>query len=164
MVYQATQDVVRRVLPLLEQLAQRSIDKARLLQYLAARSGVDWGVLDFVAMEDDEGPAAAATERVLVVRDPITGQEHRVRYPACLPEAIEPMVRAEYQRLAKHDALSVMAPDLFAHLFAASHCESCAWRGPQHAQIHRECHYAGRPINYEPSLPPRGGPLAPPAG
>jgi len=163
MVYQATQDVVRRVLPLLEHLAQRSIDKARLLQYLAARSGVDWGVLEFVSMEDD-GPAAAATERVLVVRDPITGQEHRVRYPACLPEAIEPMIRAEYQRLARHETLSVMAPDLFAHLFAATHCEGCTWRGPQHAQIHRECHYAGRPINYEPSPPLRGHPLALPAG
>ena len=163
MVYQATQDVVRRVLPLLEQLAQRSIDKARLLQYLAARSGVDWGVLELVGMEDEE-PVNAATERVLVVRDPISGQAHRVRYPACLPEAIEPMVRAEYQRLAKHDALSVMAGDLFAHLFAATHCESCAWRGPQHAQIHRECHYAGRPINYEPNPLLRSGPLALPAG
>ncbi len=163
MVYQATQDVVRRVLPLLEHLAQRSIDKARLLQYLAARSGIDWGVLEFVAMEDDE-PASAATERVLVVRDPITGQEHRVRYPTCLPEAIEPMVRTEYQRLARHDALSVMAPELFAHLFAASHCDGCAWRDPRHAQIHRECHYAGRPINYEPRVPPLRGPLALPAG
>ena len=163
MVYQATQDVVRRVLPLLEHFSQRSIDKARLLQYLSARSGVDWGVLELVATEE-EAPAHAATERVLVVRDPLSGQEHRVRYPACLPEAIEPMVRAEYQRLAKHDALSVMAADLFAHLFAATHCEGCTWRGPQHAQIHRECHYAGRPINYEPSLPHRGGPLALPAG
>ena len=164
MVYQATQDVVRRVLPLLEQLAQRSIDKARLLQYLAARSGIDWGVLEMIGMEEDEVPANAATDRVLVVRDPITGEEHRVRYPSCLPEAIEPMVRAEYQRLARHDALSVMAPDLFAYFYAASHCDGCVWRGGQHAQIHRECHFAGRPINYEPNPLLRSGPLALPAG
>ena len=163
MVYQATQDVVRRVLPLLEQLAQRSIDKARLLQYLAARSGIDWGVLELVAMVD-ELPANAATEKVLVVRDPVSGEEHRVRYPACLPEPIEPLVRAEYQRLARHDALTVMAAELFAHFYDASHCDHCAWRGPRHAQIHLECHYAGRPINYEPRVPPLRGPLALPAG
>ena len=45
MTLKATQDVVRRVMPLLERLATRSIDKARLLQYLSARAGADWGCL-----------------------------------------------------------------------------------------------------------------------
>ncbi len=39
-----TQDVVQRVRPLLERLATRTIDRARLLQYLSAMAGVDWGV------------------------------------------------------------------------------------------------------------------------
>ena len=36
MTYKSTRDIVRRVMPLLDQLATRSIDKARLLQYLSA--------------------------------------------------------------------------------------------------------------------------------
>src|SRR5215218_6261758 len=39
-----TQDVVQRVRPLLERLATRTIDRARLLQYLSAMAGLDWGV------------------------------------------------------------------------------------------------------------------------
>ena len=49
MTYKATQDVVRRVMPLLERLATRTIDRARLLQYLSARAGADWGALELVA-------------------------------------------------------------------------------------------------------------------
>ena len=45
MAYRATHEVVQRVRPLLERLATRTIDKARLLQYLSAMAGVDWGVL-----------------------------------------------------------------------------------------------------------------------
>ena len=43
MVYRSTEEMVERVRPLLERLAIRTIDKARLLQYLSARAGVDWG-------------------------------------------------------------------------------------------------------------------------
>jgi hypothetical protein len=32
MVYKATQDIVRRVMPLLDLMATRTVDKARLLQ------------------------------------------------------------------------------------------------------------------------------------
>ena len=46
MVYRATEEVVQRVMPLLELLAHRTIDKARLLQYLSAQAGIDWGVLE----------------------------------------------------------------------------------------------------------------------
>ena len=56
MVYKATQDVGRRVMPLLDQLAVRTVDKARLLQYLSARAGADWGVLELVS-ETDAGEA-----------------------------------------------------------------------------------------------------------
>ena len=48
MTYKATHEVVQRVRPLLERLATRTIDKARLLQYLSAMAGVDWGALRLI--------------------------------------------------------------------------------------------------------------------
>lgn len=153
MVYKATQDVVRRVMPLLDRMATRTVDKARLLQYLSARAGVDWGVLDLVADTaagpEDESAAPGATERILLVRDRFSGAEHSIRYPACLPPELEPLVREEYKRLAVDKPLTVMDPTLFAHFFQTDFCDRCRWRGPAHAQIHRECHYAGHPINFE---------------
>lgn len=150
MVFKATQDVVRRVMPLLDQVATRSIDKARLLQYLSARAGADWGVLELVADGEDTAAELGGTARVLVFRDRGTGVEHRIRYPSCLPADLEPLVREEYKRLAMDRPLTVMAEPLFRRFYGASHCAHCRWRGPEHAQIHRECHFAGRPINYEP--------------
>jgi len=153
MVYKATQDVVRRVMPLLDLLAARTVDKARLLQYLSARSGADWGVLELVGDEEEGRVELGSTERVLVFRDPASGSEHRIRYPVCLPAEMEPMVREEYKRLATAKPLTTMAEPLFASFFAATHCDHCRWRGSEHTQIHRECHFAGRPINFEPDGP-----------
>lgn len=149
MVYKATQDVVRRVMPLLDQLAVRTVDKARLLQYLSARAGEDWGVLEFVGETRDGAAELGGTERVLLFRDRATGTEHRIRYPACLPPAIESLVREEYKRLAADRRLSLMAEPLFRYFFEAGYCSRCRWRGPEYAQIHRECRFAGRPINFE---------------
>ena len=164
MAHKATQDVVRRVMPLLERMATRTIDKARLLQYLSARAGADWGVLEVVADTIEEtrrgAPSdAGATTRVLVFRDRATGAEHPIRYPACLPEAVEPLVREEYKRLAVDRPLTLMAEPLFRHFFEADFCARCRWRGPEHDQIHRECRFAGHPINFEddPSLGPAQG-------
>ena len=150
MAYKATQDVVRRVMPLLERLATRTIDRARLLQYLSARAGVDWGVLELVAEVEMPEPALGATARVLVFRDRISGEEHPIRYPACLDEALEPLVREEYKRLATDRPLSLMAEPLFRHFFGTEYCDRCRWRGSEHEQIHRECRFAGHPINFEP--------------
>jgi hypothetical protein len=152
MVYKATQDVVHRVRPLLDRLATRTVDKARLLQYLSARAGEAWGVLELVA-DEPNGQAFGTPTRVLTFRDRLSGAEHQVRFPVCLvdlPPDVEELVREEYQRLAMDRPLTTMAPDLFAHFFAASHCQSCRWRGPAFAQFHRECHFAGHPINHEP--------------
>lgn len=143
MPYKATQDVVRRVMPLLEQLATRTIDKARLLQYLSASAGVDWGVMRVVADEQtDEG-------RLITYQDTVSGVAHQLRYPDVLPAPLEPLVLAEYKRLAVDTPLSKMDRGLFEHFFALSHCARCRYRGPAHAQIHSECHFAGYPINFE---------------
>ncbi len=149
MTYKATQDVVKRVMPLLERLAHRSIDRARLLQYLSARAGADWGVLEIVADLATDESAAGATDRLLIFRDCATGAEHPIRYPTCLDAAIEAMVREEYKRLATDRRLSLMAEPLFRHFYAAEFCDRCRWRGAPNDQLHRECRFAGRPINFE---------------
>jgi hypothetical protein len=149
MVYKATQDVVRRVMPLLDQLAVRTVDKARLLQYLSARAGADWGALELVGDAADGDAEFGGTERLLRFRDRASGIEHRIRYPACLPIELEPLVREEYKRLAVDRPLTVMAEPLFRYFYEASSCARCRWRGAEFAQIHRECHYAGYPINFE---------------
>jgi hypothetical protein len=148
MAYKATQDVVRRVMPLLALFSSRTVDRARLLQYLSARSGIDWGVLE-LADERWEEPSAGGSDRVLVVRDRATGNVHRVRYPSCLPEAIEPLVREEYKRLASGNDLTLISEELFQHFYGRSHCASCAWQGERYRQFHIECRYAGRPVNYQ---------------
>jgi hypothetical protein len=149
MVYKATQDIVRRVMPLLDLLATRTVDKARLLQYLSARSGVDWGVLELMLEEEDDAAEIGAADRTLTFRDRSSGAEHRIRYPACLLPQIEPLVLDEYKRLAGGRPLTMMNSELFEYFFAESHCARCRWRGGEHAQIQRECHYAGRPVNFE---------------
>lgn len=144
MVYKATQDVVRRVMPLLDQLSTRTIDKARLLQYLSATAGVDWGVMRLVAdAVNDEG-------RVLSYEDVATGAAYELPYPEALSANLEPLVVAEYKRLAADRPLTKMDQRLFDHFYALSHCARCRYRGGQHSQIHSECYFAGHPINFEP--------------
>ncbi len=144
MTYKSTRDVVRRVMPLLDQLATRSIDKARLLQYLSATAGVDWGVLEVVADQQDAG------ERVITYRDRASGAEHSLVYPGTLTAELHDLVLAEYKRLAVDRPLSSMDERLFDRFYGRSHCDRCAFRGPAYAQIHAECYFAGHPINFEP--------------
>lgn len=148
MVYKATQDIVRRVMPLLDLLATRTVDKARLLQYLSARSGVDWGVLELLWEGAADGDLPDV-DRMMTFRDRSSGAEHQIRYPCCLPHEIEPLVIEEYKRLAGGRPLTMMARPLFDYFFAATHCAHCRWRGEEFAQIHRECHFANRPVNFE---------------
>jgi hypothetical protein len=149
MVYKATADVVRRVMPLLDRLATSTIDKALLLQYLSAQAGRDWKVLELV--DDTREPAVGRGDpaRVLIFRDRASGAEHRINYPACLPGDLEPLIREEYKRLAIDRPLTTMAESLFEAFFQHSHCDRCRWRGPAHAQVHLECRFAGYPVNFE---------------
>jgi hypothetical protein len=144
MAYKATQDVVRRVMPLLDRLATRTVDKARLLQYLSATVGVEWGIMQFV--EDRQ----TADGRFITYRDAATGEEHELRYPGVLPVDLEPLVLAEYKRLALDRPLTKMDQRLFDYFFALSHCARCAYRGPVQAQIHRVCHFAGLRSAFDP--------------
>ncbi|MGB3330209.1 MAG: hypothetical protein WBA46_14715 [Thermomicrobiales bacterium] len=155
MTYRATNDVVRRVMPLIERLADRSVEKARVLQYLSAQAGVDWGVHELVSDEQSLHDAGAGLRpvRELVYRDRFSGAEHTLRYPdalVALPDEIEQMVFEEYKRLAVDRPLTMMAEPLFAWFYADEVCAVCRWRGPEHEQVHLECRFAGNPINFEP--------------
>ncbi len=147
--YRATQDVVQRVRPLLERLATRTIDKARLLQYLSAMAGVDWGVLRLT--EQTTALLDGAEVELLTLEDPLTGERHQLQYPQCLPRALDAAVREEYKRLALDRHLTIMNQPLFDYFYGESHCARCRWAGPAHEQIHRECRFAGYPINFEAS-------------
>ena len=144
-----TQEVVQRVRPLLELLSSRSVDKARILQYLSARAGVDWGALTFIGEEGEEGA------RLLVFQDRVNQEYRRVRYPDCLPPDLEDEILADYKRRALGRKLSTMAPRLFAHFFGDEFCGRCHFHF--HAattdQVCQECRFAGRPINFEPRSP-----------
>lgn len=159
MTYRATTDVVQRVMPLIERMATRSIDKAQLLQYLSARAGVDWGVYDLV--RDEELPLAEGSNarqsrvrvRQITFRDRASGQEHILRYPECLarlPAEVEPLLVDEYKRLAIDRPLTMMAEPLFAFFFTGDFCAHCRWHRAEHAQIQTECRFAGFPVNFEP--------------
>lgn len=143
MAYKATQDMVQRVLPLLEQLATDSIDKARLLQYLSAAAGVDWGVMRLVA---DERTAAG---RRIRYQDVQSGAEHELVYPELLSDDLERLVVAEYKRLAVDRPLTKMDRTLFDHFYGLTHCARCCYRGARFEQVHSECHFAGWPVNFE---------------
>jgi hypothetical protein len=140
-------------MPLLDLVATRTVDKARLLQYLSARAGVDWGILELMMEVQDDAAEIGAGETTLTFRDRNSGAEHRIRYPACLNEEIEPLVLDEYKRLAGGQALSMMAQPLFDYFFRASHCVHCRWRGGAYAQFHNECRFNGKPVNFEPEQP-----------
>lgn len=143
MAYKATHDVVQRVMPLLEQMATRTIDKARLLQYLSASAGVDWGIMTVLSdVQTDEG-------RTITYRDELSGDNYQLRYPEFLSDELAPLVLAEYKRLAVDKPLTKMDQGLFEHFFSLTHCARCRYRGSEHTQIHSECYFAGFPINFE---------------
>lgn len=145
MTHRATRDVVQRVRPLLERFAPTTLERARLLQYLSARAGIAWGALEPIGEE----PRPDGTLR-LTVRDGVSGEVHVLVRPTCLPPDIDALAVAEYQRLALDRPLTLMAEPLFAHLFGASHCARCRWRDDRYAAFHRECRFAGHPVNFEP--------------
>ncbi|MGC4106849.1 MAG: hypothetical protein QM753_10930 [Thermomicrobiales bacterium] len=154
MTYRATNDVVRRVMPLIERLSDRSVEKARVLQYLSAQAGVDWGVHDLVADELRELDTGAGLREVreLVFRDRFTGADHTLRYPDALdalPPEIVRLLVDEYKRLAVDRPLTMMAEPLFAWFYTESACATCRWRGPEYAQLHTECRFAGYPVNLD---------------
>lgn len=143
MTYKATRDMVKRVMPLIEQLADSRIEKARLVQYLAASFGVDLGVMTVVGdRETDRG-------RIITYKDNYSEEEHELTYPSALTEELEPMVLAEYKRLAVDRPLTKMDRTLFDFLFKATYCDWCRYRGSEYAQFHAECHFAGHPVNFE---------------
>jgi len=152
MVYASTQQVVERVRPLLEQMASRTIDKARLLQYLSAMAGVRWGMFTLVSREQSDA------REIVTVHDNTSEAEFQFVYPDCLPRAWETLVIAEYLRLATDKPLTKMDLRLFDHFYGGGYCAGCQWHREQ--QICGECHFAGYPVNFEPFDPAAAPPLS----
>lgn len=144
MTYRATNEMVQRVLPLIEQLTDSRIEKARLVQYLAASFGVDLGVMTIVSERQAED------RRLITYRDAYSGEEHELTYPATLTPELEPLVLTEYKRLAVDKPLTKMDRQLFDRLFKADYCDRCRYRDDEYAQFHAECRFAGHPVNFEP--------------
>lgn len=153
MVYLATQEVVQRVRPLLDHLATRTIDKAHLLQYLSAMAGVEWDLFELV---QDAQTGAGDT---IAIRDRATGETFMLPYPTCLPRRLEPLIVAEYLRLATAKPLTTMDARLFDFFYGGGYCAGCRWHGER--QICHECRYAGNPVNFEPFHPESAPPLPP---
>ncbi len=151
MVYLATQEVVERVRPLLDHLATRTIDKAHLLQYLSAMAGVEWDLFEVV--RDTRADAGD----LVTIRDCATRETFILPYPACLPRHLEPLVVAEYLRLASARPLTTMDARLFDAFYGGAYCAGCRWHGER--QVCHECHYAGNPVNFEPFHPESAPPL-----
>ncbi len=151
MVYLATQAVVQRVRPLLDSLATRTIDKAHLLQYLSAMAGVEWDLFERVqTAQTDAG-------EFITIRDRTSREIFSLPYPTCLPRHLEPLILAEYLRLAVARPLTTMDARLFDFFYGGGYCAGCRWHGER--QICHECHYAGSPINFEPFHPEAAPPL-----
>ena len=148
MVHRSTEEVVRRVLPLIERFALLSVDKALLLQYLSARAGIEWGTLILIEEVSEEAAGLHEPRLVLVVRDRLSGEIQRVTRPDCLPLNLDIPVLEEYKRLAINNTLAGMNRLLFDHLFWESHCQHCEFQGEEYEQFHRECRYAGKPVNF----------------
>src|SRR5947209_7335701 len=125
MVYLATQEVVQRVRPLLDQLATRTIDKAQLLQYLSAMAGVKWDLFVLDGHEERD------EKEFVIIRDRLSGESFALPYPVCLPRDLEPLVLAEYLRLAVARPLTTMDPNLFDTFFGGAYCAGCRWHGEQ---------------------------------
>jgi hypothetical protein len=131
-------------------MAPRTIDRVRLLYYLSARAGEEWGLLELIGETTAATPAIGASGRVLIYRNRETGALDQVLYPLCLDKALEPMLLAEYKRIATEGPLSLMSEATFESLYAEEMCGQCRWRREGFAQFHLECRFAGRPINFEP--------------
>ncbi len=151
MVYLATQEVVERVRPLLDHLATRTIDKAHLLQYLSAMAGVEWDLFEVVR------DTLTDTGDVITICDRATCELFVLPYPICLPRRLEPLVVAEYLRLASARVLTTMDVRLFDAFYGGGYCAGCCWHGER--QVCHECHYAGNPVNFEPFHPEAAPPL-----
>ena len=151
MVYLATQEVVQRVRPLLDRLGTRTIEKAHLLQYLSAMAGVEWDLFELVGHAETDAGA------VVTIRDCASGEAFNLPYPSCLPRHLEPLVLAEYLRLAVARPLTTMDARLFDYFYGGGYCAGCRWHGER--QVCTECHYAGNPVNYEPFHPEAAPPL-----
>ena len=130
------------------------------LKFLPGQTVMEAGTRDFADAETAEAsPLAKAlfdsgmVEGVFYGRDFISV----TAAPAVSWTDLEPLVLAEYVRLAAAKPLTTMDTRLFDYFYGGAYCAGCRWHGER--QICRECHYAGNPINFAPFHPEAAPPL-----
>jgi hypothetical protein len=134
----------RRYQKLIEQLDKLHPDTREMFLYLFAMVAAEQGIIDVVAVHEDRG------RRVVVMNDPMKSQEFKVFYPEALEPDFAATAVAEMERLLSEDSLSTsMDRSLFRKLYENYSCDSCRYHAERYWQICSECHFAGRPVNFE---------------
>jgi hypothetical protein len=134
----------RRYQRLIEQLDKLHPDTREMFLYLFAMVAAEQGIIDVVGTQEDKG------RRVVVMNDPMKAQEFKVFYPEGLEADFAETAIAEMERLLSEDSVgTAMDRSLFRKLYENYSCDSCRYRDERYWQICSECHFAGRPLNFE---------------
>lgn len=134
----------RRYQRLIDQLDRLHPETREMLLYLFAMVAAEQGIIDVVEEREDEG------RRVVVMNDPLKKQQFKVMYPDRLESDYAETAVAEMERLLSEDSLGTsMDKTLFVKLYSSFACDSCRYRDERYWQICGECHFAGRPLNFE---------------
>ena len=134
----------RRYQRLIDQLDKLHPDTREMFLYLFAMVAAEQGIIDVVHVQEDRG------RRVVVMNDPMKKQEFKVNYPEQLDPDYAQVAIAEMERLLSEDSLgTAMDKTLFSKLYQNYSCHSCRYQEERYWQICAECHFAGRPLNYE---------------
>jgi len=134
----------RRYQRLIDQLDRVPPATREMFLYLFAMVAAGQGIVNVVSVQEDKG------RRVVIMNDPAKKQQFKVTYPEELdPESAKSAV-AEMERLLSDESLGTsMDTALFAKLYGPHACIHCRYRSEQYWQICAECHFAGRPVNFD---------------
>jgi hypothetical protein len=134
----------RRYQRLIDQLDKLHPDTREMLLYLFAMVAAEQGIIEVVEVQEDRG------RRVVVMNDPMKHQEFKVFYPEGLEPDFAETAVAEMERLLGQDSVgTAMDTSLFRKLYENYSCDTCRYREERYWQICAECHFAGRPLNFE---------------
>ena len=134
----------RRYQKLIDQLDRVPPATREMFLYLFAMVAAGQGIVNVVSVQEDRG------RRVVVMDDPARKQQFKVTYPEALDPDDAKSAIAEMERLLSDESLGTsMDSALFAKLYARHSCVHCRYADESYWQICSECHFAGRPVNFE---------------
>ncbi len=134
----------RRYQRLIDQLDKVHPATREKFLYLFAMVAAEQGIVNVVSVQEDRG------RRVVVMNDPAKKQQFKVTYPEDLDPDYAKCAVAEMERLLSDESLATsMDSTLFSKLYGDHACLQCRYLPEEYWQICSECHFAGRPINFE---------------